>query len=254
MGNRSWILPIKNETDLKKVKAWMCHERRKGSLDFAYMVCSALNEEGRKTKWPSFFLCASTDGSYGIDSLFSFGYRYEPYLLGEQPISEKTLDSETGWKAAHYSRLISLEEEDYYEAERPERLKARGIAVDSLEQYKALHAACVTVSETPESGKAYLVPTRIVWLGRPDSKEITAPVVFIEGMTNESIEMLSEVLGRQIRTLGWSAVHEAYPEHRRVESPAWRSLEYWFNGKDGRDQTPVFSGEGRPMVIPDGVA
>ena len=249
MGNRSWILPIKNEGDLEKAKAWMCYERRNGTMDFAWMVRSELNEAGRRTAKPNFFLCASTDGSYGIDSLFSFGYRHEPYLLGEQPISEKTLDLNTGWKVAKHSRLLSLDEDDYYDAaERPDRLMARGIAVDSPEEYEALHSACVTVSEMPESGKAYLEPRRITWLARPDSKEITAPVVFIEGMTDKAVELLSAVLGREIRALGWNAVEAAYPEDRRVQSPAWQGLEYWFNGKEGRDHTPVLSGENRPAI------
>ena len=249
MGNRSWILPVKNTGDLAIVKKWMCRERHNSGLNFDYMVSSELNEAGQKTKTPNFFLCASTDGSSGIDSVFRLGYRHEPHLLGEQEISEKTLDFESGWQAAQYSHFVSMDAEDYYSRDnQPDRLMPKGIAVDSLEEYKALHKACVTITEMPESGKAFLEPRRIAWLGEPGSKELTAPVVFMYGMTDESVELVSATLGRPVRALRWNAVMEAYQEERRVMSPAWLSLEYWFNGERGEGRVPVFSGAGRPTV------
>jgi hypothetical protein len=115
MGNRSWILPVKTAEDLTMIRNWLTTEDLAGILDFHYVVRSPFSLDGRRTPSPNYYLCASSDGSSAIESLFEEGYGHEPLLLDEADISDKTFELGSGWYEAQYSTVLSLDDADYNE-------------------------------------------------------------------------------------------------------------------------------------------
>jgi hypothetical protein len=245
MGNRSWILPVKDAEDLTIAKKWLSSEHLAGLMDFHYIVRSPFSLRGRRTKSANHYLCASSDGSSAIGSLFSLGYPYDVLLLGEADIAPKTFDYTNGWKEAEYSHFFSFDVADYHkEGEALSGHQAPlGFAVDSEEAYKALLRACDVVNRNPETGKAFLVPTRIVWLATANSRCLTAPTVLIRGLADASVELLSKTTGQALKAITEEAVYRAYPEANRKTSPAWFTMSWWSKGED---LTCEFSGTDRP--------